>query len=205
MTPNAVARYIEGLTIGQGRHVGQPFALLPWQRRFVRRAFRPGVSSAALTMGRGNGKTAFCAALATPAVDVDGPLVAPNATAVIVASSFEQGKIAFRHILHFLTPSRERWPTRFRVTDHSNRAEVLDTRTGAHLRVLGSDPRRLHGLAVSLVLADEVAQWPQPERMIAALQTGMGKLPEARMLWIGTRPVSPEHPFAKALDEKERP
>ena len=40
-----LARYIEGLTISQGAGLAEPFALLPWERRFVRRAFRPGVQT----------------------------------------------------------------------------------------------------------------------------------------------------------------
>ena len=60
------------LTIGQGRHAGSGFDLLPWQRRFLRGAFgQPG--DAALSMGRGGGKSTFTAAIASAAVDVDGP------------------------------------------------------------------------------------------------------------------------------------
>ena len=33
--------------------------------------------------------------------------------------------------------------------------------TGARVRCIGSDPRRAHGLAPVLVLADEPAQWPE--------------------------------------------
>ena len=51
----------------------------------------------------------------------------------------------------------------------------------------------------SLILADELAQWP-PERieqMIAALETSRGKIAGSRVLWIGTRPADSAHPFAK--------
>ena len=51
-------RNLSGLTVSQGRRAGEPFAVLPWQRRFVRHAFAPGVQSAALSVARGNGKTA---------------------------------------------------------------------------------------------------------------------------------------------------
>ena len=53
----------------------------------------------------------------------------------VVASSFEQGLISFRHILHFLAPSFERHGRggrgRFRVQDSANRAVVQDRETGA--------------------------------------------------------------------------
>ena len=62
--------YISGLTIGQGRHAGQPFKLLGWQRRLLKGAFgRSG--DAALSMGRGGGKSTFTAAIACAAVDLN--------------------------------------------------------------------------------------------------------------------------------------
>ena len=47
-------------------------------------------------------------------------------------------------------------------------------KTGARVRCIGSDPRRAHGLAPVLVLADEPAQHPETtgERMVAALTHG---------------------------------
>ena len=66
-------RYIEGLEVSQGAGVGAALALLPWERRFLRRAFRPAVQTAALTVARGNGKSTLAAAIAAAAVD--GPLV----------------------------------------------------------------------------------------------------------------------------------
>ena len=201
----AVADYVSGLTIGQGRRAGQPFELHGWERRFLAGAFRqPG--DAALSMGRGNGKTTFVAAIAAGAVDVGGPLVAPMAECLLVASSFDQGLIAFRHMLQFLRPSLDRHGVgpsgRFRIQDSANRATIQDRVTGAMVRVLGSDPRRLHGAAPVILLLDEVAQWP-PERvgpMLAALKTSRGKIPGSKALWIGTRPALDEHPFQRALD-----
>ena len=51
------------------------------------------------------------------------------------------------------------------------------------------------------MIADELAQWPpaQIDRIIAALETSRGKIPGSKMLWLGTRPASPGHPFAAAL------
>ena len=200
-TARATANYISGLTVGQGRYAGQSFQLHGWQRRFLSGAFgQPG--DAALSMGRGNGKTTFAAAIACAAVDVGGPLVAPMAECLLVASSFDQGLIAFRHMLHFLGPSIERHGQRFRIQDSANRATITDRKTGAMVRVLGSDPRRLHGAAPKLLLLDEVAQWP-PERvgpMLAALRTSRGKIPDSRALWLGTRPAAEEHPFERALN-----
>ncbi len=204
-TARAISDYISGLTIGQGRYAGQPFQLLGWQRRFLKGAFGQP-DDAALSMGRGNGKSTFTAAIACAAVDADGPLVERMAETLLVASSFDQGLICFRHILHFMAPSFEKYGTgpggRYRIQDSANRATIMDRKTGAMVRVLGSDPRRLHGAAPKLLLLDEVAQWP-PERvgpMLAALKTSRGKIPGSKALWLGTRPSTPDHPFQRALD-----
>ena len=196
----ALERYIGGLLIGQGRHAGQPFTVLPWQRRFLRGAFGQS-DDAALTLGRGGGKTTLIAAIGAACVDVGGPLVAPNAESVIVASSFDQALIDFRHVLHFLRPTFEAHKRRFRVQDSANRATITDRETGAMLRVLGSDPKRAHGLAPKLVIGDELTQWPATkiDAMLAALTTSLGKIPDSRSLWIGTRPAAKSHPFGRIL------
>ena len=156
--------------------------------------------------GPGNGKTTFVAGIACAAVDVGGPLVEPMGECLVVASSFDQGLICFRHMLHFLAPSLERYGVgpggRFRVQDRRTGQPSRTGKTGALVRVLGSDPRRLHGAAPKILLLDEVAQWP-PERvmpMLAALKTSRGKIPGSKALWLGTRPATPEHPFSRALD-----
>ena len=57
------------------------------------------------------------------------------------------------------------------------------------------------GLAPSLVVADELASWPPTkiDQSLAALSTSRGKIQGARMLYIGTRAASPDHPFERAL------
>ena len=190
--------YLTGLYVTQGRLSGQPFEVLSWQRRFVRGAFRKGAQSAALSVGRGNGKTALLSGIA--AATLNGPLAVPRGETVIVASSFEQARIAFEHVIAFMgrtLDDRDRW----RVWDTAQQARVEDKLTGARVRCIGSDPRRAHGLAPVLVLADEPAQWPETtgERMRAALTTAAGKQPHSRFVALGTRPADPEHWFAKML------
>ena len=196
--------YISGLRIGQGRHAGEQFTLLPWETRFLKHAFKqPGDS--ALPIARGNGKSTFLAAIGAACVDVDGPLVEPMAECLLVASSFEQGLINFRHLKHFLARTFEKYGVgvsgRYRIQDTANKASIRDTVTGALIRVVGSDPRRLHGAAPKILILDEVAQWPhtQVDAMVAAQETSRGKIRDSRAIWIGTKPKSETHPFAKML------
>ncbi|MCY4396347.1 MAG: terminase large subunit [Rhodospirillaceae bacterium] len=197
-TPRDLVLYLAGLTVSQGRRAGEPFCVLPWQRRFIRGAFADRVQSAALSIARGNGKTALLSGIA--AATLDGPLAVPRGETVIVASSFEQARIAFEHVIAFMggkLDDKARW----RVWDTAQQARIEDRRTGARARCLGSDPRRAHGLAPVLVLADEPAQWPPAtgERMVAALATAAGKQPHSRFVALGTRPADEAHWFSKML------
>ena len=191
--------YLSDLTVSQGRLAGQPFEVLPWQKRFVMGAFRPGVQSAALSVARGNGKTALLSGIAC--ATLDGPLAISRGETVIVASSFEQARIAFEHVVAFMgdkLADRRAW----KVWDTAQQARIEHRVTGARVRCIGSDPRRAHGLAPVLVLADEGSQWPPTtaDRMVSALKTAAGKQPHSRFVALGTRPADAEHFFAKMLN-----
>ena len=196
--PTDLISYLSGLTVTQGRLAGQAFAVLPWQSRFVRGAFRPGIQSAALSVARGNGKTALLSGIA--AATLDGPLAVPRGETVIVASSFEQSRIGFEHVIAFMgdkLADRSRW----KIWDTAQQARIEDRKTGARVRCIGSDPRRAHGLAPVLVLADEPAQWTPTtgEAMVSALRTAAGKQRHSRFVALGTRPADSQHWFSKLL------
>ena len=192
--------YIGTLTITQGAGAGSLIRLLPWQRRFLRGAFRVE-GDAALSVARGNGKSTLVAAIACAVVD--GPLRQPRAEVVCVASSFAQGRIIYEHVLAFLESAGHDLTARkvWRVQDSQNVATIEHRPTGARVRCIGSDPKRAHGAAPALVLADEPAQWEPAKRdaMLAALRTAMGKLDGSRLIALGTRPADDEHWFAKML------
>ena len=194
-----VIAYLESLTITQGQGAGEKWVLLPFQKRFVKGALAPGVEESTLSVSRGNGKTTLVAGLGAAALD--GPLVVPRGEAVIVASSFDQARLSFEHILAFLADVIAEDRDRFRIQDSANRASISDRRTGARVRVLGSDPARAHGIAPALAILDEPSQWQSTtaDRMQAALTTSLGKLPSSRLIAIGTRPDSDSHFFEKLL------
>ena len=193
--------YIARLVIGQGRHAGKPFVVLPWQARFLRGALACGVSESALSLARGGGKSTFAAGLGCAALC--GPLAEPGAEVLIVASSHDQGGIIFRHVLRFLEPQIERGA--LRVLNSPNVLKIEHRETDVQLVVKGSDARRLHGAAPALIIADELSQWPgsRINEMLAALRTAAGKIPDSRMLMIGTRPAGDTHPFAVALRDAD--
>ena len=180
-------------------YVGRHLELIHWERRFLFKLARTR-GDLALSVSRGNGKSALCAAIG--AAVLDGPLRVPGSEVVLVASSFSQATIMFRDVLGYLGDAlADKATWRKRDTTGIAELEYLPTRT--RLKAVGSDPRRMHGLRPVLVLADEPAQWPPStsERALAALQTGLGKFPGSRLIALGTRPDSDGHWFARMLQE----
>ena len=199
----ALIDYMGGLKLAGGDHDGEPFKVLPWERRFITGAFR-GPGDSALSVARGNGKSCVVAAIATAVVDPAGPLTGNRREVLCVASSFSQARVVFEDVLYFLRSAghdlgdRKRW----RLQDSVNSATVEYKPTGARCRALGGDPRRAHGLRPFLALMDEPAQHEpgKTERMLAAVKTGLGKVPGSRLIALGTRPSNPQHWFTRMLD-----
>ena len=197
----ALVSYLEALPVSQGALRGERLSVLPWQRRFLRGAFAPGVSEAALSCGRGSGKSTLTAALACAALD--GPLSEPEAEIVVVAASLAQAAIVLRHVRRFR--AGEVRAKRLKLYRGERRQGVQNPANGVRLELRGSNPATLHGAAPSLIIADEIAQWPvgRLPAMLAALSTSLGKIPGSRMISIGTRPASSGHPFEALLRDAD--
>ena len=196
-----IVGYLGRLSLAGGDHDGEAFTVLPWERRFVRGAFR-GPGDSALTVGRGNGKSALVAGIAAAMVDPAGPLHGRRREVVCVAASFEQSRIIYEDVLAFLGDrydlgDRAVW----RKQDSANRATLEFRESGARVRCIGSDPGRAHGLRPALALLDEPAQWEpgKADRMLQAIRTGLGKVPNSRLIALGTRPADESHWFARML------
>ena len=197
---NDLIAYVEALTLFQGRHAGEKFKMLPWQTKWLRGAFRPRVTTSALSLARAAGKTTLISAVGCAALD--GPIAQPHAETIIAASSFGQGQIAFRSILAFMRDKIELDRNQWRVEDNSNRCQITYLPTMSSVRCLGSDSRRMHGLQPSLLILDELSSWENTkiDASLSALTTSLGKVANSRMIAISTRPADSRHPFQRMLD-----
>ena len=188
-----------------GDGAGQPFKLLPWEKE-VAAAVTSHNLDFGISMARGNGKTAFIAALAFAFMDPDSPVFMERTEIVMVASSHGQCKIGFEDTLSMLgekydLDNRKYW----RKTNTVNASVLVLKDHKTTLKCIGSDPRRAHGLRPRVILADEPAQWLAglTDRMYAALRTSMGKVPGSRMIALGTRPANEDHWFARLLKRRQ--
>ena len=198
----ALVEWLGKLTLSGGDLDGQPFTVWPWEKQFILGTFsQPG--SAALSIARGNGKSAFVAALAAAVVCPGAPLHGVKREVVCVASSFQQARVIFEDVLSYARglghdlADRSLW----RRQDSANQAMLEYVQTGCRIKCVGSDPRRAHGLRPYLVLADEGGQWEQgkTEAMISALRTSLGKTPGSRLISLGTLPPDGSHWFSQML------
>lgn len=196
----SVLEWMAKLKVSQGPNAGEPLVLLDWERDFITRALQPGVRQAALSVARGNGKTTVVAALAACAIA--GPLRQPRAEVPLVAASYQQARIAFEHCFSFIREDFF-WPRAdWRIRNSIHAAGIDHVPSGARIRLLSSDPKRAHGIAPHIIIADEPAQWDtgQGSRMYSALLTSLGKIPGSRLIALGTRPASTTHWFQRLLD-----
>ena len=197
--PETVLAWIDHLHVTQGEGAGEPFQIAEFQERWIRGSFAAGIHESALSIARGNGKTTLLGAIA--AGTINGPLAQPRAQTIIVAASHGQARLVFDHALAF-RPDIVINRARYAVRSSTMECAVTDRHHGTELRVVSSDARRAHGLAPSLVICDEPAQWPAGNAaMVSALRTALGKIPNSRLVAIGTRAASQLHWFNEMLDK----
>jgi len=204
---NSLKKEVRGRKISEGRFTGQYFKILPWQEEVLEACVDPSVQIIPITMSRGNGKTTFIANIACSAITPGQSLYRDRGQIPIIASSLDQGTIAFDHIKCYLQPridaDREisgklRYP--WKSIDNSHQKELEWAPGGTKLKVRGSDPKRAHGLAPHFGIADEPAQWESGgKKMWSAFYTALGKQINGKILVIGTRPDSEEHWFHDLL------
>ena len=182
------------------------FKMQRWETDFLTR-FEGSDCDAAISVPRGNGKTKLSASVACAIVDPRSAM--HGGEVVAVASSFAQARTIFEDVLSLLGPAIAKGGTgktgAWRIQDSIKHAEIQHRETKSRLRCLGADPAAMHGLRPRLVVCDELAQWlpARIDRALAALRTGLGKVPNSRLLAIGTRPATEDHPFARMLADPE--
>ena len=147
-------------------------ALRPFQRRFIREALRPGVTIAAKSVPRGNGKSTLCGWLAARIMTANDPLFRAGTESVLVSGSIEQARIVFRVARGFLGESE------YRYLDSNTRIGMTHKETNTKLRIIGSNGKTAMGLlGCPWVIADEPGSWEINGGLLVwdALTTARGK------------------------------
>ena len=159
--------------------------LRPFQRRFLRAALKPDIDTAALSLPRGNGKSALAGHILTRVMDPDDALFRPGTESVLCAASIEQARIVFRFARADL---EERGGYRF--LDSHTRIGITHRDTNTRLRVIGSNGKTAMGLVgCPWAICDEPGAWEVNGGQLLndAIETAKGKPGSPlKALYIGT-------------------
>ena len=159
--------------------------LRPFQRKFVRAATAPGVDTAALSLPRGNGKSALAGHLVSRVLSPDDALFRAGTESVLCAASIEQARIVFRFARETLEPTGA-----YSFLDSHTRIGIRHKATNTRLRVIGSNGKTAMGLVgCPWAICDEPGAWEVNGGTLLhdAVMTAMGKPGSPlRALYIGT-------------------
>ena len=147
--------------------------LRPFQKRLLREATAPGIHTAALSLPRGNGKSALAGYLTARVLDPADPLFRPGTESVLLAASIEQARIVFRFAREALEPMG-----RYRFLDSATRCAITHLPTNTRLRVIGSNGKTAFGLVnCPWAICDEPGAWEvRGGQLLAdAIETAKGK------------------------------
>jgi phage terminase large subunit-like protein len=201
-----VIAFLETLPIVAGLKAGETLELLEFQRQFVRGVYGPRddagerlVRLAALSVARGNGKSALLAGLSL--AHLLGPCSEPYGECYAAALDREQAGVLYRQSRAYIEATP--WMAA-RVNIKDWHKEIVDEESQSIWRALTSDARKAHGLAPSFWVADEVAQWRSRE-LWDNLRTGMAKRKSALGVTISTQAADDLHFWSEILDAEPSP
>lgn len=158
-----------------------------YMRRIARAYFSRAREVAGL-LPRGNAKTTLAALIALHHL-----ITVKGASIVIGAASVQQGRICFERMESFLYhPKLEGM-----VTVRHLELRFPGPEGMRRLRVIPSDGPRTHGLSSTLYVADEVWAWSQRADLLTAMQTGLVKRPDSKLLMISTSSGDLDSPLGR--------
>lgn len=193
--------FLERLEIPEGPLAGQMLRLAPFQKQFVEGALADGVNVAALSIGRGNAKTALSSGLAVGALlgEFDNQ---PRREIVLAARTRDQARIAWNFCVAFARSLSDDVVSRLEIRRQPRYEIEFTGDGGGHvLRAIAADGKSALGLAPTFVLMDERGHWATDSGndLEHALLSGLGKR-GGRALIISTSAADDAHPFSQWLD-----
>ena len=180
-----------------------PDRLLGFHERWLRGTFAPGIDTSALSVPRGNAKSATCGRLVALCMTPGSCLWRPGLETVVVAGSLAQARRTWGFARQVLGEDLYSW------RDSDQRIGVTHKATGQVAYVISSNAKKALGLSqFGLIIGDEPGSWEarEGEFMYDALRESIGKLPDQRVLLVGTRaPAEPGSWWLSLLDGGSRP
>lgn len=186
----------------EGKLVGKPLQLLPFQSDFIRAIYDnpQGTRRAYLSIARKNGKTALTASLLL--AHLVGPMARQNSQIISGAMSRDQAGLVFNLASKMVMMSDELRDI-VRVVPSTKR--LIGLPMNVEYRALAADGKTAHGLSPVLAILDETGQVRGPnDDFIDAIVTSQGAHDKPLLIAISTQAASDDDLFSLWLDDAEK-
>lgn len=185
--------------VPEGKHVGKPLKLLPFQERFIREVYDnpAGTSRAYLSIARKNGKTALIAAILL--VHLVGPEARQNTQIVSGARSRDQAALVFKLAEKMVALSDD---LKKIVRSVPSSKMLIGLPMNVEFKAISAEAGTAHGLSPVLAILDEVGQVKGlSDAFIEAIETAQGAHDAPLLLAISTQAATDGDLFSDWLDK----
>lgn len=169
--------------IPEGRDVGKPVKLRPWQKREIEKIYGSPTRRAIISFGRKNGKSALASFLLL--LHLCGPEAKPNSQLYSAAQSREQASILFNLAAKCVRMSPDLHSV---IIIRDTAKELVCAEIGTKYRALSADASTAYGLSPVFTVHDELGQVKGPRsELYEALETASGAHEEPLSVVISTQ------------------
>jgi phage terminase large subunit-like protein len=186
--------------VPEGRLVGQPVKLRPWQKDLIRRIYGSPTRRAIISFGRKNGKTAIAAFLLL--LHLCGPEARPNSQLFSAAQSREQAAVLFGLAAKCVRMSPDLNAV---VIIRDTAKELVCQEIGTKYRALSADASTAYGLSPVFTVHDELGQVKGPRsELYEALETASSAHDEPLSVIISTQAPTDADLLSVLIDDAEK-
>lgn len=194
-----IARYCK---VPEGKHVGQPMVLDPFQERFIRDIYDnpAGTRLAILSVARKNGKSGLIAAIVL--AHLVGPEARLNSQIVSGARSRKQAAIVYNLAAKMVALSPE---LRAIVKPTPSGKTLHGLTMNTEYQALAAEAGTAHGLSPVLAIHDEMGQVRgEFDAFIEAIETAQGAYDDALQIVISTQAPNDADMLSIRIDDAKR-
>ena len=185
--------------IPEGRFVGQPVELRPWQREIIRQIYDAPTRRAIISFGRKNGKTSLSAFLLL--LHLCGPEYRPNSQLYSAAQSRDQAAILFNLAAKMVRMSS----LREHVVIRDTAKQLFCPELGTLYRALSAEASTAYGLSPVFVVHDELGQVKGPRsELYEALETATAAQESPLSVIISTQAPTDADLLSVLIDDAKR-
>jgi phage terminase large subunit-like protein len=183
--------------VPEGKMVGQPVKLRPWQRDIIRGIYDTPTRRAIISFGRKNGKTALSAMLLL--LHLCGPEARPNSQLYSAAQSREQAAILFALAAKMIRLSADLSAV---VTIRDTAKQIACPELGTLYRALSAEASTAYGLSPVFAVHDELGQVKGPRsELYEAIETASAAHDDPLSICISTQAPTDADLFSVLIDD----